>query len=98
DFRHALAQVVDYGSDLWRMTIDEFDRGVVQRYLRSSHADPSVGQARSLDEMLTGSPWQLPPEGREALVARLTDVLTTGDFTFVVAAQRFTPTMATTLD
>jgi len=28
DFRHALAQAVDYGADLWGMTPDEFDATV----------------------------------------------------------------------
>jgi len=27
DFRHALAQLIDYGSDLWRLSVDDFDRG-----------------------------------------------------------------------
>lgn len=35
DFRHAVAQVIDYGSDLWRLADwEEFDDGVVHRYLK----------------------------------------------------------------
>src|SRR6266550_561859 len=40
DFRHALAQLIDYGSDLWGMTFEDFDRGVVQRYLGGPYCPP----------------------------------------------------------
>src|SRR5690348_134015 len=32
DFRHALAQLLDYGSDLWRLSYDEFENTVATRY------------------------------------------------------------------
>ena len=32
DFRAALAQAIDYGSDLWGMTYDEFEATVVRRW------------------------------------------------------------------
>jgi hypothetical protein len=32
DFRHALAQLIDYGSDLWGSSLEEFD-SLVRRYL-----------------------------------------------------------------
>jgi hypothetical protein len=28
DFRHALAQLIDYGSDLWQLSVDDFSVGV----------------------------------------------------------------------
>ena len=31
DFRRASAQLIDYGSDLWRLTYEEFERTVVAR-------------------------------------------------------------------
>ena len=33
DFRHALAQLIDYGSDLWRLSVDDFGRGASDGYL-----------------------------------------------------------------
>lgn len=98
DFRHVLAQLLDYGSDLRRSTVEDFDRGVVQRYLRSGHADEKARHAGSLDELLALTPWELSAEDVEAIRLGLQDVLSTGDFTFVVAAQRFTAGIATTLD
>lgn len=87
DFRHALAQVIDYGSDLWKLADWlEFDEGVVHRYLASKYA---LQRAADLREAATDA-WALDDEGWEALVLRLDQVLSTGDFLFVVAAQRFT--------
>lgn len=98
DFRHALAQVIDYGSDLWGTSVEDFDRGVVQRYLSGGHCDPQYKGVADLDELIGRSGWELSESQREALGARLSDVLKVGDFTFVVAAQRFTAGMSTSLD
>lgn len=60
DFRHALAQVIGYGSDLWQLSLDD--------------------------------------EATDAVLEHLAEVLQSGDFTFVIAAQRFTETMRASLD
>ncbi len=48
DFRHALAQLIDYGSDLWQLSRADFDRGVVQRYLTGPHREPKYAAAHDL--------------------------------------------------
>lgn len=98
DFRHALAQLIDYGSDLWQLSVDDFDRGVVQRFLRGGHAPSSLAGCHDLDDAIERAGWNLEPEAVVALRERLNDVLQTGDFHFVVAAQRFTDTMRTSLE
>jgi hypothetical protein len=98
DFRHALAQVIDYGSDLWRMGIEDFDRGVVQRYLSSPRCDPAFAGARDLNDAISRSNWDLGPDELTVLRGRIAEVLNTGDFIYVVAAQRFTPSMQTSLE
>jgi hypothetical protein len=98
DFRAALAQVIDYGSDLWGMTLDDFDRGVVQRYLTGQHVADVYKQVQSLDDAIGLTNWMLGEDELESLRTRLTEVLVNGDFKFVVAAQRFTPAMAKSLD
>src|SRR5215207_7308425 len=45
DFRHALAQLIDYGSDLWRLSPEDFDHGVAQRYFAGPHCPPGDGRA-----------------------------------------------------
>jgi hypothetical protein len=93
DFRHALAQVIDYGSDLWKLNgWSEFDEGVVHRHLASKHVDPKFAQAATLRRAAELA-WGLSDEDWDALAARLDRVLSTGDFVFVVAAQRFTDAM-----
>lgn len=97
DFRHSLAQVLDYGSDLWRLGLDDFDRGVVQAYLKGRHCDPRYKGAKNLAEVV-GIGWNLADDEYTQLAERLTAVLATGDFRYVVAAQRFTAAMRTSLD
>jgi hypothetical protein len=46
DFRHALAQLIDYGSDLWGMAVSDFESGVVQRYLESPYCPPCLQALR----------------------------------------------------
>lgn len=98
DFRHALAQLIDYGSDLWRLSVEDFDRGVVQRYLASGRVDAASKGASTLAEAVARSGWDLGEEGWAAFVSRLEDVLATGDIHYVVAAQRFTSAMQTSLE
>ena len=98
DFRHALAQLIDYGSDLWQLSVDDFDRGVVQRFLRSGHAPEHLAGCHDLRGAIGRAGWNLDDEATDALLERLADVLQNGDFHFVVAAQRFTETMRASLD
>jgi hypothetical protein len=98
DFRHALAQFVDYGSDLWRLSLDDFDHGVVQRYLTGRHCVRSLQGATDLQDAISRTTWKLADEETSKLYERLGQVLATGDFIYVGAAQRFTATMETSLD
>src|SRR5215207_2874732 len=60
DFRHALAQLVDYGSDLWRLSLEDFDHGVVQSYLTGPHRPAGTGN-RDLTAAIRGA-WTLSDE------------------------------------
>lgn len=98
DFRHALAQVIDYGSDLWRMSVDDFDRGVVQRYFIGMHCDPHYRGSADLNEAIARTDWTPTENEHSALLGRLGEVLKSGDFIYVVAAQRLTPSMSMSLE
>ncbi len=98
DFRHALAQLIDYGSDLWRLSLEDFDRGVVQRYLNGAHVVPALKGSDDLREAISRTNWELSEDELDSLFGRLGEVLTTGDFHYVVSAQRFTPAMQTSLE
>jgi len=97
DFRHALAQLIDYGSDLWGMSLEDFD-GVVRRYLRGPHCLPLFKNAANREEAIALTSWNLSAEEKESLHQRLGFVLANGDITFAVAAQRFTGQMTSSLD
>jgi hypothetical protein len=98
DFRAALAQLIDYGSDLWRMNVEDFDRGVVQRYLASHRAEASFAGAQDLNQAVERTNWQLTDEERGEFDRRIADALASGDFIYVVAAQRFTEPMKASLE
>ena len=97
DFRHALAQLIDYRSDLWGNSVADFDDAVVQRYLMSARCPAEYKGVGGLHELVQRS-WDLDEPGYDRFTERLGFVLQEGDFHFVVAAQRFTPTMTRSLD
>lgn len=93
-----MAQVVDYGSDLWKLSSwVDFDDGVVRRYLISSHAPTRFRRTSGLQEAAAAM-WGLDDAAWGSLTLRLDQVLKTGDFHFVVAAQRFTDQMRDTVE
>lgn len=97
DFRHALAQLIDYGSDLWGMAIEDFDSGIVQRYLQGSYC-PSIYKTCEKLSGLAELAWKSEEFAWDEFVDRLAKVLSDGDFHYVVAAQKFTPQMTRTLE
>lgn len=87
DFRRVLAQLVDYGSHLWGMSLQDFDERVVHR-----HAELPL-------RTLMAQWWKDQTEDeRDQAMSALSQQLQTGRFTYVVAAQRFTPTIERTVD
>lgn len=93
DFRHALAQVIDYGSDIWKLRDwASFDQGVVHRYLKSQYVEAKFKACDDLKDAAVLA-WTLTTDEWELLTARLDQVIAKGDFHFVVAAQRFADPM-----
>jgi hypothetical protein len=86
DFRQVLAQVLDYGSDLWRLSYEELESAVAARYFAGPHChDERVRAATSLLEAARVT-W---PDLRDEEAALLRERL---------AAQRFAPTVERTLE
>lgn len=100
DFRHALAQVLDYAADLWRMTFEAFEETVAQRYFDSVHSPQSspTHKVHSLREAASSVWPDFDDESFDGMADRLTEVLAKGAFHLVVVAQRFTPPMITTAE
>ncbi|UAL31139.1 hypothetical protein K8W59_06620 [Nocardioides rotundus] len=96
DFRHALAQVIDYGSDIWKLgDWTTFDEGIVHPYLKTQH---DAGKLIDCDDLesAASSAWGLTQDEWDSLTVRLDQVINRGDFHFVVAAQRFIDSMKVT--
>jgi hypothetical protein len=100
DFRSALAQLLDYGSDLWKMTYDEFESGVAVRYFQGSHCPPK-SPTRGLNRLRAAAAATWPDFGSDELDAfqgRLAEALLTGAFHYIVVAQAFTGPMQATAE
>lgn len=96
DFRHALAQAIDYGSDLWGMSFDEFESTVATRYFSSDHcpADSPTKGSGSI-EAAARAAWgdDVVDQRWSEFVEQVSRRLQNGSFHFVVVAQRLTPAM-----
>ena len=99
DFRHAIAQLLDYGSDLWRMTIEEFESAVVARYLGSDRCrTTNLKGAQSLDEAAMRIWPDMTEEERSGFKDHVATQLANGTFHYVLCAQRIIPTTVRTID
>jgi hypothetical protein len=98
DFRAALAQLNDYGSDLWRTSLDEFETSVPVRYFASAQCkDTRVRGMSSLADAAKAVWVGLEDDEWTAIIDRLSQQLTSGGFHYVVVSQRFTPTIQRTI-
>lgn len=99
DFRHVLAQLLDYGSDLWQMTYREFESTVSNRYFSSGYChDARLRGKDALDEAVRLVWPDLSEEEVVLFRERLTEQLDSGAFHYVVVAQGFTPTIQQTVE
>jgi hypothetical protein len=96
DFRAAIAQAVDYGADLWQMTFEVFESTVAARYFAGPHCHPQFKGLTSVASAAEIAWPEMTTDQYAAFQQRLSSVLATGMFNFVVVAQRFTPSMLTT--
>ena len=99
DFRAAIAQLLDYGTGLWGLDWDSFQRQVPLRYFKSDHcADQELSGFNSLMDVLTHRWSDLDKEALEAIQVNLQGQLKTGRFHYVLVAQRFTDPILRTMD
>jgi hypothetical protein len=100
DFRSCLAQLVDYGSDLWGMTLEDFETKVAVRYFTSKQCPPEApGYQQTSLNAAAANAWPTTGEGADPFDWRdgLTTGLAWGGFRYVVVAQRFAPQVLTTI-
>ncbi len=92
DFRQATSQLLDYGSDLWEMGVEDLERTVALPYFRGPRCpEGSPGhRAGSLEEAARRAWPDAADDGLAACWDHLAAALRDGAFHYVVAAQRFT--------
>lgn len=101
DFRACLAQLMDYGSDLWGMTVEDFEHRVAVRYFTGphcpkgaiGHGQTSIGEAAAQSWPAESAQDAEPFDWRDGLTRQLLS----GGFCYVVVAQRFAPQTLTTI-
>ena len=99
DFRAALAQLVDYGSELWGKDWDSFERNVPMRYFASDQChNQELAHCQTLGEALTYSWDDLDEEEFTALQENLASQLSTGSFHYALLAQGFTDSVLKTIE
>lgn len=99
DFRHVLAQLLDYGSDLWRMSYEVFESTVATRFFSSDrcHDELLRGKTSLIEAAIVIWP-DLSAEETALLRDRLVQRLNSGEFHYVVVAQEFRDTMERTVE
>lgn len=93
DFRHSIAQMLDYGSYLWGLNYEEFESTVATRYFQSARC-PMDSPVRNLGTLHAAACATWPDATQEELQgfrSRIEGQLENGDFRFVLVAQRFSP-------
>jgi hypothetical protein len=99
DFRHVLAQLLDYGSDLWRLSFEEFESIVPSRFFAGARCrDARVRGKTSLMDAARSFWPDLTDEEAAILRDQVERQLAAGGFHYVVVAQRFTPTIERTVE
>ena len=99
DFRAAMAQLLDYGADLWQMSYEEFEQAVAVRYFSHERCQDRLVKGKRTLEDAARATWDgISEEDLASLRERLTQQLTSGSMNYVLIAQRFTSTMETTMD
>lgn len=99
DFRRVLAQLFDYGSDLWRMSYDEFESTVATRHFSSDHCrDHRLKDKSSLEDAARTFWNDFSEEESKVLRESLAQQLNSGAFYYVIVAQSFTSIMERTVE
>lgn len=94
DFRSCIAQLLDYGSDLWGMPLETFDTQVAQTYFNSRYSTTKPPPA-SL-EVAMEQRWGTQDDAVSATEV-LRGQLAKGAFLYVVVAQRVTEPVRRTI-
>ena len=100
DFRHTLAQLLDYGSHLWEMDYEVFEEAVARSYFASDRcpAGSAVWRKASLEDAAKAFWPEVGDDGMPELKANVAKNLKDGRIRYIAVAQRFTEQMLKTVE
>jgi len=100
DFRHTLAQLLDYGSDLWEMEYEVFEEAVPRSYFASGRCptDSTVWRKASLEDAARAFWSEVVDDEISDLKGNLSKNLKEGRFRYIAVAQHFTEQMLKTVE
>ncbi len=99
DFRHALAQLIDYGAQIWRLKYSEFEKAVAVQFFSSPNCtDTRIKGKHSLYEAAKEIWHDITEEEFSSTKEAVGSQLESGSFWYILAAQRFTPTIQNAID
>ena len=85
DFRHSLAQLLDYGSDLWGMSYEEFKSTVAVRYFNGDRCrDPKLQGKSSVQSAALATWTGMTEETVQVLRDRVNQQLASGSFEYIL--------------
>ena len=99
DFRSALAQLIDYGANLWGKTYEEFENAAAVRYFDSDRCrEPRFKGLKSLEAAGRIAWPEMTPEDWIETAKTISLNLAKGSFDYVLAAQRLTEISVASID
>ena len=99
DFRHAVAQLIDYGSHIWGLDFAEFESSVAVRFFNDARCtDDRLKSQHSLEAAATVVWDGLTQEEWSGIRSKIESQLSSGGFHYLLVAQRFTPTIQRALE
>ena len=99
DFRHALSQMLDYGSDLWTMSFEEFESAVATRYFVSDRCRiPEIRGKSSIQEAALATWPDMTVDELAIFQGKIEQNLTSGTFDYILVAQRFSSSILRTIE
>jgi hypothetical protein len=98
DFRAALSQLLDYGSDIWGMSFDEFESTVALRYFASDRCKDNTKGKVSLAEAQSTIWPDMSSEERISFKEILSRQLEDGGFHYLLVSSRLTKTSERTIE
>jgi hypothetical protein len=98
DFRHAMSQLIDYGSHIWGTTYEDFEAAAVKFFGSSENTSPVTKGKHSLAEAAHAFWAGLPVEEIEAIEDKVRAAISSGALNYVLAAQNITENMARTVE